>query len=193
MAQWNPMIRNLTNLFQNTNLKIAFCTNNAIYNILYTWPHSTNTHLCSGIYELKCHTWDLSYTGQTRRWLEWRFKEHIFYITSSNPQSAYVLYILHNTHKYGPMKITLTPLCSINKSKQMNNLENYYIQFFHQHNMIIEERTQKQKRPLFELTYDIQLLHACTWFPSNLFQLLHFSSRWFTVYLVYLWIDSYTL
>jgi hypothetical protein len=43
----------------------------------------------------------------------------------------------------------------------MNTLESYYIQDFHQHNMIIKKQTQKEKNPLFELTYDIQLHHAC--------------------------------
>jgi hypothetical protein len=39
----------------------------------------------------------------------------------------------------------------------MNPLENYYIQVFHQHNIIIKEQIRGEKKnPLFKLTYDIQ-------------------------------------
>ena len=39
----------------------------------------------------------------------------------------------------------------------MNTMENYYIQFFHQHNMISKEQTQREKNSLLDLTYVIQL------------------------------------
>jgi hypothetical protein len=56
------------------------------------------------------------------------------------------------------MEITVTLFHSAQKYKWTNTLESYYIQFFHQHNMISKEQTQKEKKgPLFELTYDIQL------------------------------------
>ena len=42
----------------------------------------------------------------------------------------------------------------------MNTFESYYIQFFHQHIMIIQEQIQKEKKPLFKLIYDIQLHNA---------------------------------
>jgi hypothetical protein len=35
--------------------------------------------------------------------LELRNKEHIRYITSNNPQSAYTNHILDNAHEYGPL------------------------------------------------------------------------------------------
>jgi hypothetical protein len=56
------------------------------------------------------------------------------------------------------MEITVTLLHSAQKYKWTNTLENCYIQFFHQHNMISKEKTQNEKNPLLELTYDIQLL-----------------------------------
>jgi len=45
-------------------------------------------------------------------------------------------------------------------SKKNEHLENYYIQFFHQH-IIIKEKTQK-KNPLFKLTYNIHVHQAST-------------------------------
>jgi hypothetical protein len=46
-------------------------------------------------------------------------------------------------------------LHSAQKHNKMNTFESYYIQFFHQHIMIIQEQTQKEKNPLFKLIYDI--------------------------------------
>ena len=42
----------------------------------------------------------------------------------------------------------------------MNTLENYYIQFFHQHNMSINEQCPPPQI-LFWLTYGTQLQYAC--------------------------------
>jgi hypothetical protein len=76
-----------------------------------------------------------------------RFKEHIRYIIPNNPQSAYVVHILHNTHAYGPMETTMILLHSSQKGKRMNTLENYCIHkaYFHKHNMIIKEENQEEK------------------------------------------------
>jgi hypothetical protein len=91
--------------------------------------------------------------------LELRFKKHICYITSNNTQLADTIHILHNIHKYEPMETAITLLHSEIK-KQMYTLENYYIQFFHQHNTIIKEQTWGKKNPLFKLTYNIHVHHA---------------------------------
>ena len=107
----NHMIRKLTNLLRNTNPKIAFRTNK-IQNILHYRPHNSNIHAQIGIYQLKSHICNVSHIGQTDRRLELRFKEHIRYITSNNPQLAYSLFILHNAYEYGPMEITVTLLHS---------------------------------------------------------------------------------
>jgi len=94
---YNPIIWKLIHLFRNTNLQIAFRTNNIIHNILHNWPHNTNLHGQNGICQLKCHTCSLSYLGQISRRLELRSKEHIRYTTSNNPQTAYAL-LSYKTH-----------------------------------------------------------------------------------------------
>jgi len=77
--------------------------------------------------------------------LELRIKKHICYITSNNPQLANTVHILHNVHKYGPMGTAITLLHSrdTHTHTQMNTLENYYIQVFHQH-IIIKEQIRKK-------------------------------------------------
>ena len=69
------------------------------------------SHLCNkapqdlkisiGIYRFKCKIRDYSHIGQTGRSLRIRCREHIRYIKTDNPNSAYALDILNNRHAYG--------------------------------------------------------------------------------------------
>jgi len=61
----------------------------------------------SRIYELKCNTCNKAYVGQTGRSIGIRHKEHISYIRTNNPQSAYAMHILQNRHEYGKIENTL--------------------------------------------------------------------------------------
>jgi len=67
-------------------------------------------------------------------------KTHPLYITCNNPQSAYALHTINNAHEYGPIETTMVLLHSAHNSKWMNNLENYYVQFFHQCMIITEKK-----------------------------------------------------
>ena len=87
--------------------------------------------------------------------------EHIRHITSNNPQSAYTVHILHNRHEYGPMNIIMSLLHPVHKSRRMNSSENFYTQLFQQNKIIINEQSQIDENPLFDLIYDIKLKHAC--------------------------------
>ena len=133
----SPTIRQVTNIFRDTNLKITFRTNNTLQNILNTRQHNTNTYAQSGIYKMDCHTCNNSYIGQTGWTLNARYKEHIRYIKNNNGQSAYATHILNNLHNFGPIDTTMTLIHKARKGKIMNTLESYYIQYFHYHNKII--------------------------------------------------------
>jgi hypothetical protein len=115
---FSPTIRTITNIFKHTNLQITYKTTNTIQQLLWYTPHQQKTvHECSGIYKLTCNTYNLSYTGQTKRTLQQRFKEQTRYIKHNDPQSAYALHILNNRHEYGTM-INTTELL---KHIQSNN------------------------------------------------------------------------
>jgi len=73
-------------LFKNTDINIAFKANNAIYQQLAQKADNKNP---SGIYEIKCNTWSKNYVGQSGRPITIRHKEHISYIKTNNPISAY--------------------------------------------------------------------------------------------------------
>ena len=51
-------------LSKNTNIQIAFCIHNVIYNILKTRTNNTNTYMCGGTHQLQCHICHLCYIGQ---------------------------------------------------------------------------------------------------------------------------------
>ena len=57
---YSPAIRRITNLFKDTNIKIAFRTTNSIQQQL-----STRKSNQSGIYKIQCNTCNKTYIGQT--------------------------------------------------------------------------------------------------------------------------------
>jgi len=93
---YNTMIRNVTNFFKGTNIQSIYRTNNTIRHKIKIRTDSTSTSMCCGIYQLQYNNCNLSYICQNGRCLEPRYKEHVGYITSNNPQSAYAIHILQN-------------------------------------------------------------------------------------------------
>ena len=73
---FSPLVRKISNLFRQTDLKIAFRATNTIQQQL----NAKQTHDDpSGIYELKCNTCNKAYVGQSGRAIGVRFKEHLRY------------------------------------------------------------------------------------------------------------------
>jgi hypothetical protein len=64
----------------------------------------------------------------------------VWYIRTNNPTSAYASHILNNRHEYGTAEETLELLKSCQKSTRMSCWETFYIQLFHQHNILINEQ-----------------------------------------------------
>jgi hypothetical protein len=85
---YSQQIRKITstNIFKNTNIRIAFRSTNAIKHL--TKRETTNTttdYDKSGTYKIQCNTCYRSYIGQTKRSLKLRYQEHIRYIKNNNP------------------------------------------------------------------------------------------------------------
>jgi hypothetical protein len=100
----SPIVRKITNLFNNTEIHIAFKSTNTIYQQLTEKTKNKNP---SGIYEIKCNTCNKKYVGQSGRPITTRHREHIHYIRSNNTSSAYAAHILNNIHEYGTADNTL--------------------------------------------------------------------------------------
>jgi hypothetical protein len=101
--------RTITRLFKNTNLRIAYKTNNTIRNHLQPKNHDTDKYKynCSGIYQIKCNSCQLKYIGQTGRNFRTPYKEHIRAIHSNKTTSRYAQHILDTRHTYGTIEDTL--------------------------------------------------------------------------------------
>jgi hypothetical protein len=152
---YSSTIREVTNIFRDTNLRITFSTNNTLQNILNTRHRDNNIYTQSGIYRMVCHTCNNSYIGQTYGKLEIRYKEHIKYIKNNNGQSAYATHILNNLHNYGPIESTVKLIHKAYEGNRINTQENYYIQYFQLHN-IIQEQTTIKLNPLFQIACNMR-------------------------------------
>jgi hypothetical protein len=127
-THYSQQIRKITNLFKNTNIRIAFRSTNTIKRITKRKTNNSSPDYDkSGIYKIKCNTCHRSYIGQTKRSLKLRYQEHFRYIRNNNPQSAYAQHILNNRHEYGPMHNTMELLKQINKTKFLIPYEQLYI------------------------------------------------------------------
>jgi hypothetical protein len=119
----SPHIQKITNLFRHTNIKISYKSCNTVAQLTKPAPdRNTQPHNKSGIYSLTCKTCNLSYVGQTSHNLNTLFQEHIKYIKTNNPQSAYAQHILHNQHEHGTLAETMTLLKPIRKKKHATTL-----------------------------------------------------------------------
>jgi hypothetical protein len=91
-------------LFKNTDINIAFNAGNTMYQQLAQKADNRNL---SGIYAIKCNTCNKNYVRQSGRHITTKHKEHIRYIKTNNPASAYATHIMNNRHEYRTANDTL--------------------------------------------------------------------------------------
>jgi hypothetical protein len=99
-------VRQVTNIFKDTQLNTAFRTQNTIENIL-RYKTKTEKYDNSGVYQMKCLDCPLRYIGQTGRTFKIRYKEHIQAIRNNNSNSGYSKHILNTGHAYGTITDTI--------------------------------------------------------------------------------------
>ena len=145
---FSPIVRRISNLFKDTNLKIAFKPYNTIKQQLTEKKNSKNP---SGIYKLQRNTCKDVYVGLSGRDINTRYKEHIQYIRTNNPISAYATHILNNRHEYGTANNTVQILKKCDKGIRMNCWEAMFIQAYHQEGTLITEQQVNEHNPLLEL------------------------------------------
>jgi len=91
-----------------------------------------------------------------------RFQEHIRYIRSNNPQSAFSLHILQNRHEYSQMNNILSLLKLLNSQNMLMPFEQYYIQTLCREGKLIHEQYPGEINPLFQMVINPQPPHT-TW------------------------------
>jgi hypothetical protein len=87
--------------------------------------------------------------GQIGRTIAVRHHEHMRYIKTNNPVSAYALHILNNRHEYGSPEHTIQLLQTCDKGKMMNCWESFYMQIPQQQGLLIEEQKTYEPNPLY--------------------------------------------
>jgi hypothetical protein len=146
---YSPLVRKVTNIFKNTNLRIAFQATNTIWRLLNIKKKQPNIYTNSGVYSIKCSTCNWFYTGQTGRDTYIRFKEHIWYIRTNNPKWAFAVHILENNRQYDTTEESLLLITPCNKGNRLNLLENLYIQQFHSLGLLMDEQDTFEYNTLF--------------------------------------------
>ena len=144
-THFSPAVRMITNIFKKSNIGIAFRTTNTIFKQLFL-EGCTNQDP-SSIYKIKCNTCNKAYVGQTGRAISVRYIEHIRYIRTNNPQSAYATHILQNRHEFGPQNETLQSIKACTKRMRMNCCQSMFIKNFHRKGMLIREQQPYDHNP----------------------------------------------
>jgi len=157
----SPIIRKITNLFKQTDIKLAFRNTNTIrQTIRPKLKDNTQGHDKSGIYKLICKTCNKENIGQTSRNLTLTYKEHIRYIKNNDPQSAYALHILQNRHEYGPLEDIMTLIKPIRNANLLIPYEQLLIQTTHKEGNLISEQKHGEHNPLFALITEYNYRHT---------------------------------
>ena len=107
--------------------------------------------LSGGVYRLKCNTCNKVYVGQSGRAITKRFKEHIRYIKTNNPTSAYVAHILQNIHEFGTEKDTMYLIKACQKSSHMDCWEALYMYAYRKQQILISEQQVNDTNAIFDL------------------------------------------
>jgi hypothetical protein len=146
-------IRSITKLFKNTNIRIAYKTNNTLCKHLQPNDPDLNTdkYSHSGIYEIKFNTCQLKYIGQTGRNFKTRYKEHIHAIRTNKTTSRYAQHILETGHTYGTIEDTLNILHREKNGPLMNTLEQFHIYKLSRNNLQLNDTYTDTHNPIFKL------------------------------------------
>jgi hypothetical protein len=119
--------RFITKMFKDTDVKIAFTTENTIEKRLAIKQETPqNTYDRSGIYQLTCPECKLKYTGQTGRPFKVRFQKHLSGFKYNNNKFNSPN-ILDKKHPMGTMEDIMDVVHITKKGRMMNALENFHI------------------------------------------------------------------
>jgi hypothetical protein len=105
----------------------------------------------AGIYKIKCNTCNKAYRGQSGREIKTRFKEHISYIRTNKPTSAFAQHILDRNHDYGNITDNVQILKGCQIGKLMNCWEALYIKKLKQEANLINEQVTQTSNPPYNI------------------------------------------
>jgi len=120
--------RFVTKLFKNTNIKIAFTTNNNIGRLLSRQhTYNRNKYEKCGIYQITCPACNKKYIGQTDRPFHVRFRKHFRDYKYDNNNSKFAQHLVEKEHSFGPMESVMNTIHVVNKGRMLHTLERFCI------------------------------------------------------------------
>ena len=142
--------RLVTKLFRNTQVKVAYTTNNNLEKLLwYNVTGATNKYDKSGIYQLSCPTCDR--IGQTGRPFHVRFREHQHDYKYMCRKSKFAQHLLDEGHTFGPMESITDTIQYARKGKMMDALERFHIFVQTHKGTQINDKMTVQNNPIFDV------------------------------------------
>ena len=157
--RWQIKPKFITKIFKDTNVSIAYTTNNSIGKHLAPKKTPRHTYDQCGIYKLTCPDCNMTYTGQTGRPFKIRFNEHANDFKYNNRRSKFALHLTEEGHAFGKMEDLMEVIHVTGKGKMMNTIENFHIyKETKTGNQINDKMTSKENR-IFETI----ILHDPQW------------------------------
>ena len=117
----------ITNLFRETNLKIAFRTSNTTQSLLKHKQQPPDIYTQSGVYKLKCPDCNKAYVGQIGRSFQVRFNEHKNAFKTNSHTSNFAKHLNEQAHSFGSIHNTTQIPQRQNKESHLNTIERFYI------------------------------------------------------------------
>jgi hypothetical protein len=117
----------ITNIFRQTDLKIALHTKNTIGNLLTPQNPTRDPYSLSGAYELTCPDCNKAYVGQTGRRFSTRYKEHKTAFRNNNHNYRFAKHLNDSAHSFGLMNEIMQIIHSHKKGPHLNTIERFHI------------------------------------------------------------------
>jgi hypothetical protein len=112
----------ITNLFRNTDLRIALRTDNTSQSLLMHKQQTLDKYTQSGVYKLTCPDCNKAYVVQTTRSLMTRFNEHKNAFSLNNRTSNFATHLIQESHSFGPINNTMQILKRHTKGAHLNTI-----------------------------------------------------------------------
>jgi len=140
--------RQVTKLFKNRNVKVAYMIKNNLGKLLK--PQNTpQPNKCekNGVYQLECLTCHKIYTGQTGRPFHVRFHKYYNNFKYANNRSTFTQHIINEGDSFGPMNEIMD---FTRKGKMFDTLEKFYIYRHTKNGNQINDKLTVQSNPILE-------------------------------------------
>jgi hypothetical protein len=119
-------------------------------------PKQINTYERCGVYQLTCRDCKKTYTGQTGRTFEKRFKEHLQAFKYNPQNSKFAQHVTESGHSFGKKTDILQIKFIGKKSKFLDTMEKYYIYQETKINTQINDKNTVSYNKIFETILESQ-------------------------------------